>query len=392
MKQNLNHQSKQLFFGLLILLLVAACNEEKELLSMYQGKTVLVYMVADNNLNGTVDKNIDSMAIGLKNSTISGNLLIYLDGQDQLPQLIQLVREADGRVTQKIVKTYVEQNSVSPKVMASVLKEVAEEYPSQSYGLVLWSHGYGWLPGSGNTKAISTRWFGQDGGYYMDVPDLVTALNAGPHFDYIMFDACFMGGIETTYALRRCTDYIIASPTEVIADGFPYSDIVSSLFGSTEADYIQVAKLFYEHYNAFPEAGRSASVGCIKCSELESLASQTAKLITAHATALNTFSASGVQCLESYSPHLFYDLGAFVKTFTEQESTVFEEQLNKAVVYKACTPKILSVSVGGVKIYIPINEFSGLNTYIPQSGQATRNTTYHSFEWYMAAGWNNTQW
>lgn len=31
-----------------------------------------------------------------------------------------------------------------------------------------------------------------------------------------------MGGIEVAYELRNKTDYMIASPAEVISNGFPY--------------------------------------------------------------------------------------------------------------------------------------------------------------------------
>ncbi len=384
---------KNIFLILLIFASLTACRKDNDCY-VDPGKTVLVYMIADNSLSGNVAANIDSLMAGVARNTVKGTLLIYLDNAGGTPQLIHLVKGNKGTVTQQIVKTYLQQNSVSPTVMNAVFADMTKLFPATSYGLVLWSHGYGWIPGAGNLKAApTTRWFGQDGSNYMDIPDLVTALSTGPHFSYILFDACFMSGVETAYALRQSTDYLIASPTEILADGFPYGDIIPTLFGSTEADYIKTAKLFYDHYDRLTDYSRSAAVACVKCSELEGLATETNKLMSAHLTELNNLNAGTVQHLETYIPHLFYDFGHLMENITgPEERFAFTQQLNKAVVYKACTPGIVSVRNSGYYELVPISHFSGLNTYIPQVGNTGRNKAYHTMEWYTAAGWNKTNW
>jgi len=169
--------------------------------------------------------------------------------------------------------------------------------------------------------------------------------------------------------------------------------MISSLFGSTEADYIKTASLYYDHYNAFSDSNQSASVACIKCSELDSLATEFGKLINTHTNDLNVFNASSVQPLDTYSPHLFYDLGHFVECFTtKEERTSFEQQLDKAVVYKACTPKILSMSSDGYTSFFSVNHYSGLNTYIPQNNSPARNVSYLALEWSTTVGWNKMKW
>jgi hypothetical protein len=389
------------FFFLFLLLSLSACHKDDDTIETFQGKTVLVYMVADNSLSSEADDNIDSIEAGLGRNTINGNLLVYVDNYNGNPRLIHIVKSGNGTVTQQTVKTYSEQNSVSPTVMSSVLKDVTNCFPSTSYGLVLWSHGYGWLPATSSSKAVtatsartvSLRWFGLDGTNEMNISDLVTALNAGPHFDYILFDACFMGGVETAYALRGCADYLIASPTEVLSDGFPYSEIVPYMVGSTRSDYIKMASLYYDHYSTMTGYNRSAAVGCIKCSELDGLASETKALISTHTAELDSFDVSTVQYLEAYTPHLFYDFGNFVENFTtEQQRYYFEQQLSKTIIYKACTDSILSVDGSGFSHYLPIVHFSGLNTYIPSTLTATRNASYQTLAWYTAAGWDRTKW
>jgi hypothetical protein len=191
-------------------LLLSACQKDDNTAVIFSGKTVLVYMVADNSLNAISTTNIDSMVVGFSRSKTAGQLVIYLDNESGVPSLIQLVKDSNGTVTQRVVKTYAEQNSVDVAVMSGIFSDVMKFFPSTSYGLVLWSHGYGWLPGTTNAKASSLRWFGQDGSYNMDISGLAMALKSDPHFDYVLFDACFIGGVETAYALRSCTDYLIS--------------------------------------------------------------------------------------------------------------------------------------------------------------------------------------
>ena len=47
-----------------------------------------------------------------------------------------------------------------------------------------------------------------------------------PHFDFIMFDACFMMSVEVAYEVRNYTDYYIGSPTENPGPGAPYDKVV----------------------------------------------------------------------------------------------------------------------------------------------------------------------
>lgn len=381
----------KLFFFILILCSLMSCRNNDLIPIDYSDRTVIVYMAADNSLSSFATSNLESMMEGVSTNPSMGNLLVYID-QGQQPQLLKITKGANGKAVKEIVMTYPQQNSVSPIVMGSILSDIKTRFISKSYGLVLWSHGMGWFPGKKNTKAPNTKWFGQDADNYMDLPDLTAALKEGPHFNYIMFDACFMGGVETAYALNGCTDYLIASPAEVMGDGFPYEEIMQYMFGSTEKDYINLATTYYNHYNSKTDPNRSATIGCIKISEIAKLASETSKLMKAHIADLNKFSAAPMQYLEGYSPHQFYDFGYFIEYLTTaQERVAFNEQLSKTVVYKACTPTITSVTGSGYQL-VPANHFSGLNCFIPQASTGSYNTSYKATQWYNVVGWNLTNW
>ena len=117
---------------------------------MNVGRTVLVYMAADNNLAPYARKNIEDMKQGEVPDYFddgSGNvLLVYADITGEEPKLIRLSRDRFGTVTEETLRVYDDQNSCSDSVMSAVLSDAATLFPSQESGLVLWSHGTGWLP------------------------------------------------------------------------------------------------------------------------------------------------------------------------------------------------------------------------------------------------------
>lgn len=92
---------------------------------------------------------------------------------------------------QQVIATYESRNSVDVSNMKEVVNTAFSEYPAQSYGLVLWSHGEGWL----EYQNPKTRWWGQDTGgkdYRMNLSDLNDVLRNTPHLNFLLFDACFM--------------------------------------------------------------------------------------------------------------------------------------------------------------------------------------------------------
>jgi len=383
---------KKLFLLLSIIIIFSACNnnDEPEKVS----RTVLVYMVADNSLTDIVEANVDSMMAGFKATSNADNLIIYLDDSNKTPVLFKLKKNNDGSVTKEVIKNYSEQNSLDVSVMKGILSEVYSSYPADSYGLVLWSHGYSWVP-SPSTKTVSTRWFGQDNSTktqgdaddYMDIPDLANALTVAPHLDFIMFDACLMSSVEVAYQLKDCADYLIATPTEVIDLGFPYKQIIEPMFGS-QKNYTEIASRFYNYYNAMSGQYKSATIAVTKCSEMDNLAAATKKIIVAHPLEFYTIVPSSIQLYDRVgsSDHFAYDFGNLIEDIaTTEEWVSFQKQLNATVVYKATTDYFINLKIDP-------NHFSGLGAYIPQQSQTAYNAFFKTLSWYYAAGWDQTAW
>lgn len=342
-------------------------------------RTVLIYMAADNSLSSYSYDNIESIVQGTSASALNGgNLLIYVDAKNAAPQLLQIKVKSDGKIQKLSVEDYPEQNSADPSVMRGVFDKVIGDYPADSYGLVLWSHGTAWLPY--NVQPM-LRSFGQDESNWMEIDELAEAL-PDHVFDFIMFDACYMASTEVAYALRDKADYILASPTEVLGEGFPYKLIIGNFFTET-AGLQQIAETFYNYYNQKEKIiEQSASVSLIATEQLDNLAAICREIVIGKENAIAALPIQELQQLEylGYTYHALYDFDDFISRLaTETQYTNYLSILNKVVLYKQTTPNATYF-----KGQLVINQFSGLSIYVPQNGLATLNDWYKGMEWYRA--------
>lgn len=104
------------------------------------GRTVLIYMAADNNLSSYSYPNISDMLAGAEGDNLNnGNLLVYHDSSNEVPRLFRIKKGEGGVIEETLIRTYEDRNSVSVEVMKSVLDEVFhnEAYKAQSYALLL---------------------------------------------------------------------------------------------------------------------------------------------------------------------------------------------------------------------------------------------------------------
>lgn len=391
----MKHMIKKLLIFLPFLLAVvlfSSCEKEDPVPVQWANKTILVYMVANNDLSsnhGFDDKDIAEMIEGMQNSKSVGNLILYVD-KAASTQLLSIEKDVNGVYQKKLIKEYEDRNSASYSVLSSVLKEVLARYPANSYGLFMWSHGDGWLPSPSNSS--QTRWYGVDGNNYMDISEIKRALQEAPHLDFIYFDDCFMQSVEVAYELRHYTDYTIGSVAETPGAGAPYHKLMDLVF----QDKADVKTIIERYHNYYPsEEARikdnwpyGAAISAIRCNELEGLAAATKVITNKYADVLKAISPSTVQ---NYDPRksqrAYYDFNDVVsKVANAEDLAVWRQQLDKAVPYKETTSRIYSIYIPGT---FAVNEnYSGISVYLPLSSYTTWNNFYKTFEWGEASGWN----
>ena len=374
---------KRLLLLLLLTLFLGGCAKKAD-----EGpaeRTVLVYVAAANDLYPYARTNLSDMIDGYgKTNPKKNRLIVYYDTGDGVPRLLQV--DASGAHP---LQEYPGANSTDPDQLHKVVSQVLQDFPAKSYGLILWSHATGWIP-KGFPLAVKNQWsltafpatrtFGnqyfEGQRYEIEIPDLTNALPTGA-FDFILIDACLMGSVEVAYALREKTDYLIAYPTEVIADGMPYREITATLFSDAPTqDYCrQIAQKFYEHYDAQSGVYRSASVALVKTAGLEALARWLREVVKDNPEVASLPLAS-IQHYDSYSRPFMYDLDDFIgQLATPAQYQTFRQALDNTVLYQAHTDAFFS---------LPLERCCGLSVYIPSQPYADYLPYYQDTPWYRA--------
>lgn len=385
----------------------AACSESDGQMTITDpkpadGHTLVFYIMGNGTgLTDSMDLNILALR-GIANEVISetNHIVVFYDRGDYT-RLMEIVKE-NGRIKERVIKEYENtDNCIDTQFMADVFQLIDGTFHSDSYGVVFSSHGGGWaspeifneyiyenVPAAAqNAPAAEPLYCGQDGLVYMEITDMAYALSlSGVHFDYILFDACYMGSIEAAYDLRRCADYIIASPCEVLAGGFPYTQIIPMLF--TEGHRLQeVCEAYVGHYQAQSGDKQSAIISLTDCSKLDALAEQVMKInIINNNTELNV---AEIQAYENFNSHLFFDLEHYCHVRADGNLTdEFKAALKAAIPYSGHTDQFYTV-YGPEPALVPITRSCGVSCFVwtPESAASTVAKEAHKkTAWAKATG------
>lgn len=387
-------------------LLAACCKDDPTPVTPVEGgRTVLIYLAADNSLSNFALADLKEMKAGMAEVNATNvHLLVYIDTGSS-PRLIEL-QNRNGEVVESTIKTYDKsRNSVGATETKEVFDEVFanEEYKAKSYGLIYWSHGDGWIP----NPLPTTRWVGQDTGngtHYMNISDLVSILDAAaPHFDFILFDACFMQSIEVAYALRPFTDYYIGSPTEIPGPGARYDILVPAIFTDGGNVAMEAAAAYYDPYEEIYNDGKGitnsnwtggVSVCVLKSSELESLANITRQVLPDGGAVDNEELRSTVFDYDKRSVsqgHIgYYDMVQMMRKLLTDDIAfaAWKQKYDAAVPYWKTTTQNYSAYAG----MFSMEGTNGVSHYIPTASQSAAAAAYRSTEWYEAAGLSKFGW
>ena len=351
-------------------------------------RTVLVYMVATNNLGTGVQSfaqnDLDEMvAAAAAGGVGEGRLLVYHVAYSGI-----VLKE----ITKNGVDTLKVYDNSEPSVPISRMRAVVADAktlaPADEYGIVLWSHATGWLVDgiaeSGSGAAYS---FGSDRAKKMNISSLSSALSdAGMAFVY--FDCCLMNTVEVVYQMRDVTPVIIGSDLEVPTDGMPYHLNVPLFFADGDIDYHALAKSTFDYYDTYRhwdecvnppltrEEDRTCAMSVIRTADIAELAAVTREI---YSTA--TFPAPS-----SYVPQQFfengtglsyyYDWADYVRNIATDADALsrWEQLLARVVTYSESTPRLWDV--------VDLNVNCGLSTYIFHDEKSALTKGYDRTSWY----------
>ena len=232
----------------------------------------------------------------------------------------------------------------------------------------------------------------------MNISDLVSILDEAPHFDFILFDACFMLSVEVGYELRDYADYILGSPTETPGTGAPYDKILPHMFAEDAA--IPMAQAYFKAYQDIYDEGRGISndywtggtaIGVMKTSELERLAQATSGLCS-DALAAGTVNDADLTSAFNYDKRSIYsslyvgyhDMVELAQMLapTDASFNTWKQAYDAVLVSWQTTPKVYS-SVCGM---FSMEGANGLSHYLPRANHDSATKAYQSTAWYQDAG------
>ncbi|MDQ3264187.1 MAG: clostripain-related cysteine peptidase [Myxococcota bacterium] len=343
--------------------------------------TILVYMVADNNLEPFGVADLLEMADATAGA---GN------GSPQVRFVVQADRAA-GYSSQSVgtlgnwestrrlvvrnggfepVSDLGELNMGDPGVLSDFIQWGMGSYPADRYMLVFWDHGAGW-PGFGGDNSTPTD-------DLLTLTELNSGLQAGlgsgPRLEIIGYDACLMATYEVAKTMQPYAKYLLASEELEPGTGWDYRSFSALLSGATVTP-AQLGKEVVDGFMAHSDAinqGQDATLSLTDLgTPLDAVTTAVASYVTAAnggiqagqatATAISQQRVAAVKFGDMPDParsvnHV--DFGDLVTRLAGVDSARFatvatqvQTALGSAVVYKRGGP--LRASATGLSIYFP---------------------------------------
>lgn len=357
-----------------------------------KGRTVLVYMVANNSL-GTMyhcdEADLQEMLKAVSDGLPADcRLLVYHNPPrcSESNPCVLIDVTASGLKTLKTYDFAEEGESVTTERMQEVIADMKSLAPAADYGLVLWSHADNWL---GNSSATDTRYrgFGQDGNFRMSVPTLARTLE-GERFAFLYFDCCLMGNVEPLYEVRNLAPLAVASPTELGIDGMPYHWNVPVMFDSSISDEEKCKQMAANTFRYYQNHQEECTGSCyyktsecqmtvVRLDNLDALADATRKIM---ATVDDLpYTLTGVQSYSGRgSDWGAHDMDALMEYYTTDDNrellTAWRDELARTVISSHFTKE----AIGS----LTINRYCGLGAFGMTDVSDQYYRGYNTLKWW----------
>lgn len=405
-----------------IFFVLSACHDNDEPAAPQPGlpgdslsTTFIFYMAGENSLASYMT--LDSVEVARAMNRIPSDARVVMFMDDTRSSRMSV---GTRETPLQCVRTYSENIcSTDSAVMLSILSDIIKTYPARHYALALNSHASGWIfEDGGTTASVRRQSWGIDNGHRstsnqgrrLNITTLAHVLEQLPHFDFILFDACFMQCIEVDYELRHVADYIIGSPAEIPGDGAPYQLMLPLLCQLPAND--QLIHDIVQAYGDYYENGEGASgyggveLSAISTAGLEDFAAATRPLIAELFAGRAELDCEEVQ---RYNPWRrstsyadFYDFGHFIYTFAPSAYESWLSALNQIQPARYVSTYWLS-AFGWMGEQHPHLETipdenkeycSVVSLFVPSARVDGMGWTsaYHNLEWYRDAGLSETGW
>ncbi len=369
---------KKIFFLFLISLLALSCTKDP-VVPTVKKRATLIYIMGDNNLSKYLIENINTME-----QAYSGGSKVYIlaDLQDtdnrfnSNATLYELTPNKTSLVDSKIIKNYGIINSCDLDFFDRVVADIyAFDTNVEIKNLLMSSHGKSWVPyGSSIYKSIGVD--DSAGKTEIEIDALALQLSK-LKLDYLIFDACFMSSIEVLYQLRDVTDYIVASPAEILADGMNYKEIIKQA-STGQMNGMALLDSYAQQY-----AGSSYTLTFVETAYLQELAEITKSLVEKY-NLYSGISSVGLQNYSTYNGSFFYDFGQYMfknNFMSSTDKSMYGEYWAKAIKNYLHSDYMFNIT--------PIDLTYGVSFYPPKrTMDKDTNEFYLRLDWAEDSGLN----
>jgi len=384
--------------------LLTACHKDDDPEVPKPVRTVLVYMMAENNLSSISLSNYYDMLEGSKLVSKDHNLIVWFD-RAKTGELPWLCRLSNGVITDSVSIddmgiSVSDELSSDPKIFEQILRYTFDHYPANDgYGLVLWGHASGWVL---EDSLAYSRGYGVDNGrnnpssnsgYWLNMPTIRKVLEKMPKQTFIFADCCNFMCIESIYELRNVADYIIGSPAEIPDMGAPYQTVVPAMF---EHDTF-VSSIINSYSAKYPNY---LPLSAVKTSGLDALATATRDVLKTIASQPDGYAVKDSTIHyyydgSYYNPfnsayNIFYDAGDYVRSkVSDADYLKWREALDGAVVSK-CISTSWETNKAWSRYYsdfkVTEQKYHGVSMFVPLDLQTSYYDKYNkeikNFQWY----------
>ena len=384
---------RKIILLLLAVIAFASCHddtpEEKPGAKFVQ--TVIMYLPwSGSDMITPFHNNIDGMerAIAGMKGAEGRRFLVFMASGEREASLTEIAYR-NGKCERDTLRkyTFAGNEYTTPGGIAGIMSDIRALSETPHYAMIIGCHGMAWIPKGTklqNKHAIArkngateedewkrTRFFGHSGDvkYQTDITDLSMAMGmAGVHLDYILFDDCYMANVETAYELRRVTDYIVASPTEIMLYGMPYDKMGKSIVSMDWSAACSEFLTFYKGYK-YPYG----TISAIRCDELGNMAAVMRDINASHS--FDDGMLDRLQAYDGLSTHIFFDFENYVRLLCDGDEAMysrFTQSLARLVPAKAATAAFYSAYNGTEN---PITDYSGISVSDPSANKAAATKT-----------------
>lgn len=366
---------KHFFLLLFSIIVLASCGGNDDPVDPFvptkTKNTLFVFMPYTANNNGynslyeNLKINLEDMEQAIKQEKGLGNsqLIVFISESIKTSHLIYIGYNK-GKCQRDTLKTYTDYDYTTSDGITSLLTGIKQMAPADNYSMIIGCHGEGWMP---KPKSTQTRYFGGTA-IPIDISDFNEGIkNAGMKMNFILFDDCYMSGMEVAYQLRESSNYLIASTSEMMGYGIPYHLILKYMLADTP-DYKAICEDFTNFYRTYKSGIQPMPYGTIAVTDLnyaEAMAIYMKKLNSTHTFDINKIDDLQDLDVQHFTPTVYFDFGSYLRVLCGDDAAAYAEATNilkDLVPYKGTTGKIFSLAG---QSELELKEFSGLTISDP---------------------------